>query len=55
MTIPRTAHSNGCAGVYGLDLCNVSGSMRAVIDFLEREDPELARLAQRRDGCLRHI
>jgi erythromycin esterase-like protein len=26
--------------------------MRAVIDFLEREDPELARLAHRRYGCL---
>jgi erythromycin esterase-like protein len=40
------------AGFYGLDLYNLSGSMRAVIDFLEREDPELARLASRRYGCL---
>src|SRR6059036_3655413 len=32
-------------GFYGLDLYNLSGSIRAVIDFLEREDPELARLA----------
>ncbi len=39
-------------GVYGLDLYNLSGSMRAVIDFLEREDPQLARLAHRRYGCL---
>ena len=39
-------------GFYGLDLYNLSGSMRAVIDFLEREDPELARLAHRRYGCL---
>ena len=39
-------------GFYGLDLYNLSGSMQAVIDFLEREDPELARLAYRRYGCL---
>jgi erythromycin esterase-like protein len=39
-------------GFYGLDLCNLSGSMEAVIAFLEREDPELARLAHRRYGCL---
>ena len=40
------------AGFYGLDLYNLSASMRAVIDFLEKEDPELARLAHRRYGCL---
>jgi erythromycin esterase-like protein len=39
-------------GFYGLDLYNLSGSMRAVIDFLDKEDPELARLAHRRYGCL---
>src|SRR4051812_23196259 len=39
-------------GFYGLDLYNLSGSMRAVIDFLDEEDPELARLAHRRYGCL---
>ena len=39
-------------GFYGLDLYNLSGSIQAVIDFLEREDPELARLAHRRYGCL---
>ena len=40
------------AGFYGLDLYNLSGSMRAVIDFLEEKDPELAHLAHRRYGCL---
>jgi erythromycin esterase-like protein len=40
------------AGFYGLDLYNLSASMQAVIDFLEHEDPELARLAHRRYGCL---
>ena len=39
-------------GFYGLDLYNLSASMRAVIDFLEEQDPELARLAHRRYGCL---
>ena len=39
-------------GFYGLDLYNLSGSMRAVIDFLEEEYPELARLAHKRYGCL---
>ena len=37
---------------YGLDLYNLSGSMQAVIDFLEEKDPELARLAHKRYGCL---
>jgi len=39
-------------GFYGLDLYNLSGSIQAVIDFLEQKDPELARLAHRRYGCL---
>jgi erythromycin esterase-like protein len=39
-------------GSYGLDLYNLSASMQAVIDFLDKEDPELARLAHRRYGCL---
>ena len=39
-------------GFYGLDLYNLSAAMQAVIDFLEQEDPELARAAHRRYGCL---
>ena len=39
-------------GFYGLDLYNLSGSMQAVLDFLDQEDPELARLAHKRYGCL---
>jgi erythromycin esterase-like protein len=42
----------GMCGFYGLDLYNLSGSMRAVIDFLEQQDPELARAAHKRYGCL---
>jgi erythromycin esterase-like protein len=39
-------------GFYGLDLYNLGASMQAVIDFLDKEDPELARLAHLRYGCL---
>lgn len=39
-------------GFYGLDLYNMSMSMRAVIDFLEEEDPEAAEIAKKRYGCL---
>jgi erythromycin esterase-like protein len=40
------------AGIYGLDLYNLSASMRAVIDYLEREDPPAAAIARERYGCL---
>jgi len=50
-------HNNGrryedMAGFYGLDLYNLQGSIRAVIDFLEEEDPEAAKVAKKRYGCL---
>lgn len=40
------------AGFYGLDLYSLSASMRAVIDYLERVDPEAAAVARKRYGCL---
>ena len=40
------------AGFYGLDLYNLSGSMRAVIDYLDDVDPEAAAVARERYGCL---
>jgi erythromycin esterase-like protein len=40
------------AGFYGLDLYNLSASMRAVIDYLDSVDPEMAKIARRRYGCL---
>jgi erythromycin esterase-like protein len=40
------------AGIYGLDLYNLSASMRAVLDYLDREDPEAAKVARERYGCL---
>src|SRR5437588_1059232 len=51
------AHNEGSeyeqmCGFYGLDLYNLSASMRAVIDFLEVQVTELAGLASRRYGLL---
>ena len=50
-------HNEGCgpaqmAGFYGLDLYNLSGSMRAVIDYLDDVDPKAAQLARERYACL---
>jgi protein-L-isoaspartate(D-aspartate) O-methyltransferase len=41
------------AGFYGLDLYNMGGSMRAVIDYLDDVDPEAAAVARERYGCLK--
>ncbi len=40
------------AGFYGLDLYNLGGSIRAVIDYLDDVDPDAAKLARERYGCL---
>jgi protein-L-isoaspartate(D-aspartate) O-methyltransferase len=39
-------------GFYGLDLYNMGGSIRAVIDYLDDVDPETAAIARERYGCL---
>jgi erythromycin esterase-like protein len=39
-------------GFYGLDLYSLYGSMAAVVDYLEKVDPEAARRARDRYGCL---
>src|SRR5262249_27615514 len=39
-------------GFYGLDIYNMSGSIDAVLAYLDREDPEAARIARERYGCL---
>ncbi|HEX9948071.1 MAG TPA: protein-L-isoaspartate(D-aspartate) O-methyltransferase [Allosphingosinicella sp.] len=41
------------AGFYGLDLYNLGASIRAVIDFLDGADPDAAKVARERYGCLR--
>ncbi|MGN2244013.1 protein-L-isoaspartate(D-aspartate) O-methyltransferase [Frateuria sp. GZRR33] len=40
------------AGFYGLDLYSLDSSIRAVIDYLDKVDPETAQVARRRYGCL---
>lgn len=40
------------AGFYGLDMYNMNGSMRAVLAYLEEIDPDAARVARKRYGCL---
>lgn len=36
----------------GLDLYNLNGSIGAVVDYLDRVDPEAAQIARQRYGCL---
>ena len=40
------------AGFYGLDLYNMSGSIAAVLEYLDKVDPEAAAVARERYGCL---
>ena len=40
------------AGFYGLDIYNMSGSIGAVLDYLDRVDPQAASIARERYGCL---
>lgn len=40
------------AGFYGLDIYNMSGSIEAVLAYLDDVDPEAARIARERYGCL---
>ncbi|KQV55337.1 MULTISPECIES: protein-L-isoaspartate(D-aspartate) O-methyltransferase [unclassified Caulobacter] len=39
-------------GIHGLDLYNLSASLRAVLDYLDRVDPTAAAIARERYGCL---
>jgi erythromycin esterase-like protein/predicted phosphoribosyltransferase/predicted alpha/beta-hydrolase family hydrolase len=39
-------------GFYGLDLYSMTASMAAVLDYLDRVDPEAAAVARSRYGCL---
>jgi erythromycin esterase-like protein len=42
-------------GFYGLDLYSLHASMRAVLDFLDKVDPEAARRARYRYACFEHF
>ncbi|RWB22264.1 MAG: protein-L-isoaspartate(D-aspartate) O-methyltransferase [Mesorhizobium sp.] len=48
----RIRTSKRQAGFYGLDIYNMSGSIAAVLDYLDRVDPEAAAIARQRYGCL---
>jgi protein-L-isoaspartate(D-aspartate) O-methyltransferase len=39
-------------GFYGLDLYSLDSSIRAVIEYLDKVDPEAAQIARHRYGCL---
>lgn len=39
-------------GFYGLDIYSLNESIRAVVDYLDAVDPEAARVARERYGCL---
>lgn len=42
-------------GFYGMDLYSLFGSVRAVLAYLDRADPEAARRARRRYACFDHF
>ena len=42
----------GRAGFYGLDIYNMRGSIAAVLEYLDKVDPEAAAVARERYGCL---
>jgi erythromycin esterase-like protein len=42
-------------GFYGMDLYSLYGSIDAVLNYLDRVDPEAARRARFRYGCLEHF
>jgi erythromycin esterase-like protein len=45
-------NSTDRAGFYGLDLYNMRGSIAAVLDYLDKVDPQAAKVARERYGCL---
>jgi protein-L-isoaspartate(D-aspartate) O-methyltransferase len=48
-----TLHPAEHAGFFGLDIYNMNASIAAVIEYLDRFDPEAAAVARERYGCLR--
>ena len=50
--INRDRGPEDMAGFYGLDIYNMSGSIEAVLAYLDENDPEAAAVARERYGCL---
>src|SRR6267143_1275991 len=46
---------NARAGFFGMDLYSLFNSMAAVVEYLDRVDPEAARRARYRYGCFEHF
>jgi len=44
--------AEGRPGFYGLDIYNMSGSIAAVLAYLDKVDPHAAKIARERYGCL---
>ena len=45
-------HPDEHTGFFGLDIYNMNASISAVVEYLERFDPEAAQVARERYGCL---
>ena len=45
-------HPDEHTGFFGLDIYNMNASIAAVIEYLERVDPQAAKVARERYGCL---
>jgi erythromycin esterase-like protein len=48
-------HAQTQVGFYGLDLYSLHASIRAVLDYLDKVDPEAARRARYRYSCFEHF
>jgi erythromycin esterase-like protein len=51
----RLAGGGAKVGFYGLDLYSLQASIQAVITYLDRVDPQAARVARQRYGCFDHF
>lgn len=51
----RLPETNNKVGFYGLDLYSMHGSMAAVLDYLDKVDPEAAKQARSRYACFEHF
>ncbi len=50
-----SCENNKSAGFYGLDLYGLYGSAQAVLQYLDRTDPEAAARARFRYSCFEHF
>src|SRR4051812_3839919 len=50
-----TRNANAKTGFFGLDLYSLFSSMRTVVDYLDRVDPDAARRARYRYSCFEHF